>query len=624
MRYYSQNSSQPLHARRAAGRSASVNSVAQDGVRTRLGRRGAAAGVASLLVSAVVTIGTGTGAQAQACNTDGGLKTCVAPTPKTTVAPPTLPPQPAGATANCGEGVKPYTVPPNVHVLFARVQGGAGGRSSGGGPDFVTDGGGGAVLTAHVRVTPGEVIGLHAGCAGESLTALSGGRGAGGIGYVNAGAGGSSGQMPRFGAGGGAASALLRLGYPIMEAGGGGGAGGSYSLADWDGGRGGDAGFPGAAGLGSYAGGGGASAATTVGASAPAGDEPGPANPGAGGGGGGGGYQSGAGGQNGWWNGGGGGGGGSSYFGRDGVTMINIGPGPLLTNGVVYVQPVDDVDGTLTKFDYPFNPRVWALTTQANGPVGNHVIAALTGDPSFGTSYVDGYANHIAVAPNGQPWVTSVEGTVSRRLLGSVDYVDGTWQNVTLPEKVRDLAIGADGSVWFLYGAADSAGNYRIANYDPATSKWTAVAGTAKQILAGAMGKPYVITNARVIFARTSVNNSYLTGTWQQLAGGIDDAAVGEDGLLWLLYGNADSVGNYPITTYNPATNAWVGATGTAQSIAAGRDGQPWVRSAAGRLWQRSKEATFYQLGNYNAIRTGWFEVGGPLLLEIAVPVATA
>lgn len=78
-------------------------------------------------------------------------------------------PAPTTITFLCTEDAQAWTVPAGVTTAFVEVAGAAGGSFVDG--DTTIPGGRGGGATASFAVTPGETIGIHVGCAGESTGA---------------------------------------------------------------------------------------------------------------------------------------------------------------------------------------------------------------------------------------------------------------------------------------------------------------------------------------------------------------------------------------------------------------------------------------------------------------------
>ncbi len=201
----------------------------------------------------------------------------------------------------CSNGVaQTYTVPANVYRLRLVAVGGAGSSAF-----YYARGGEGAYASGELAVTPGQRLGVVAGCMGVDSS--------GGAGWADGGDGGdgpaAAEDLNVYGGGGGGATAVLTAdGTPLLVAGGGGGVGGTENRSPSDGGPAGTIGEPGYPGFNSDGGAGGQGGFRddhdgSDGSNAPIS---------AAGGGGGGGWRGGQGGFRGDPN-GGGGGGGSSY-----------------------------------------------------------------------------------------------------------------------------------------------------------------------------------------------------------------------------------------------------------------------------------------------------------------------
>jgi len=135
--------------------------------------------------------------------------------------------QPTTVTYNFTGGTQSWTVPDCVTSITVTVAGAQGGGIGNGGGNNAF-GGNGAVVTASINVTPGQVIDMVVGSAG---TVPNAGWPGGGSGW--AGTGGSAGS-----GGGGGSSTLLIAGAPFIIASGGGGAGGGNPSAAGGGGGG--------------------------------------------------------------------------------------------------------------------------------------------------------------------------------------------------------------------------------------------------------------------------------------------------------------------------------------------------------------------------------------------------
>lgn len=276
------------------------------------------------------------------------------------------------------------TVPDGATQVDIVVLGARGGRS------FLTrsTGGGGALVSGTVPVTPGQTLTINVGGhGGDVVNRFQTTPGAGGWGDGHGGNGGSYPKRTAPGAGGGGASSLQVGDTVVAIAGGGGGAGGNGEfLTDsaYAGGTGGSAG-PGT-GNGGHGNGpktciptGGTGGAAPSRSGTDGIDSNGAGYPGPGGGGGGG-YRGGTGGQRGGFGGcgGGGGGAGSSHV-DPGVANARIGSGTTAPDG--------SNDGYVTLTFFPVTPPL-SLTLSDRTPRLGDVPTATAAVPADATGNV--------------------------------------------------------------------------------------------------------------------------------------------------------------------------------------------------------------------------------------------
>lgn len=316
-----------------------------------------------------------------------------------------------------------WTVPPCVSSITVTVAGADGGGNLGGN---------GAVVTATIPVTPGQVLTINVGGSGNSI---NGGYGGGGNGFAS-----TDGNVNYNSSGGGGASTISVGGTPVIVAAGGGGAGGGSGIVA--GGAGGCA--TGIAGSNTFGFGGapGTQVAGGAGGTPWAGTPPGGSNGSLGqggnggfwqtasGGGGGGGYYGGGGGGNDGCctgaNGGGGGGGGSSLVpaGAGCTSGSNNGPGYVsITSGGVTASNT--------------GPYCEGGTIQLNGSAG----AA-----SYSWTGPNGFTSNVQnpTIPNA---TTAMAGTYSLTVTGTGCTTAATTNVVVLPPIAPNA--GVDDTVCF-------------------------------------------------------------------------------------------------------------------------------------------------------------------------------
>ena len=212
-------------------------------------------------------------------------------------------------------------------------------------------------------------------------------------------------------------------------------------------------------------------------------------------------------------------------------------------------------------------PNAWIIGTTAAS--GGYAIEQYTGS---GWTAVSGAAVHIALGPDGQPWVVNSGGLIYHM-------VNGAWQKQ--PGTASDIAVGADGSVWII-----TTTNYVGTNGQPTGDKtiaywngtgWTQVSGGAVDIAVGPDGQPWVVNHVGSIY-------HFVNGSWQGVAqpGTAHDIAVGANGAVWII-GATAAAGGYNIASWNGS--GWTTVAGAAVNIAVGSDGQPWVVNSSNQIY---------------------------------------
>jgi gliding motility-associated-like protein len=377
-------------------------------------------------------------------------------------------------------GPQNWTVPTCVTSITITAEGAEGGSIAG------ASGGDGAVVTATIPVTAGDVIQLLIG--GQPTGAAPGYNG-GGIGFN------STDGNPNYGsAGGGGSTNVLVNGVPYIIAAGGGGAGGGSD--NFNGGGSGGC-VTGAAGVNTYgAGGGGGTQTAPGGGGAPwAGVPPGGSagvmgTGGAGGqwqtapgGGGGGGYFGGGGGGNDGCctgaNGGGGGGGGSSLVpagggcvqgantGNGSVTISYSGSSPVATISDVLICEGDNVTLTLTgatgTIQWQTAPTVAGPWVNIPGAIATpYTTTALFADACFraeetgGTCSLTPYSNEVCVAVSPAP-------APNAGLDDSICHVTGPGLGYVL----QGVASGTGTTTWSMYQGPVGAPSTPVAGFSP-------------------------------------------------------------------------------------------------------------------------------------------------------------
>ncbi len=182
---------------------------------------------------------------------------------------------------------------------------------------------------------------------------------------------------------------------------------------------------------------------------------------------------------------------------------------------------------------------------------------------------VPGGATRISAGGASEVWVVNDVGDLYRR--GRTD-----WEAVS-GVKARDIAVGADGSVWAI-GTEKSPGGFAIYEFEVSRKKWDKVDGGGMRIAVDAAGDPWVVNDVGAIYQR--VDNR-----WIKRPGSAKDIAVGANGSVWVIGTDAATGGN-GIWHWNPSSDSWdnkKGGGGT--NIAVGPRGLPCVVNDARQLW---------------------------------------
>jgi hypothetical protein len=252
------------------------------------------------------------------------------------------------------------------------------------------------------------------------------------------------------------------------------------------------------------------------------------------------------------------------------------------------------------------NGTAWKIGTSNVDSFGNHDIAMWNGS---GWTTTNGGAVKIAVASNDVPWVLDAAGTIYRRTSASPSLQFGWEGSVSGTLKARDIAAGADGSIWVLgKPSVDSYGNGAIYKWNG--SSWDKTpTGAAQCIAVTPDGIAWVVSTAGNIFRRST--SSPAGGSWETLSGIARDIAVSPDGYIaadnasdgypWVIGNASMGGGNYSVHSWDeqravsspvvgnaPAAKGWItnpGAGGV--SIAVGPNAQVWVVDAAHHIWRQ-------------------------------------
>jgi hypothetical protein len=237
-----------------------------------------------------------------------------------------------------------------------------------------------------------------------------------------------------------------------------------------------------------------------------------------------------------------------------------------LINLGVSVRPI--AVGSAKDIGIGSNGAVWSIGSHLVGG-GDYTVYQRNGSGWLPT---DGYARHVAVAPDGTPWVVKDNGEIYRR-------TGGQWQR--LPGLARDIGVGADGTAWAI-GLNPMPGGFGVFRWNG--SNWTQIDGGAVRIAVTPTGTPWAVNDRGEIFNRGP-------NGWQLLPGLGRDIGVGANGAVWLIGANPVP-GGFGVFRWTGSN--WTQIDGGAIRIAVTPAGAPWVvndlgdvYSREGQIWQR-------------------------------------
>jgi len=211
----------------------------------------------------------------------------------------------------------------------------------------------------------------------------------------------------------------------------------------------------------------------------------------------------------------------------------------------------EQVPGEAMAIGVGANGAVWTIgTIRESGGYGVYRWDGVQFEKAAGIAGV-----RIAVDPHGNPWVVDSFNNVRR-------WSRGSWEN--LPGWGKDVAIGANGSVWAvgLEGGLYEFRGHRFEKIYP---------GGFVRIATGPAGEPWPIDEKQHLVRRGP------TG-WESLRSATAGVAIGGNGAVWIL----DSAG----VVYRLDDNGyWLRREGRFREIAAGPDG-PWAVTFDQRIFR--------------------------------------
>jgi hypothetical protein len=208
------------------------------------------------------------------------------------------------------------------------------------------------------------------------------------------------------------------------------------------------------------------------------------------------------------------------------------------------------MDGTLRLFVIGAATLALALSGTAGAQSGatytiitdssGNVVSQLQG-----TGYT---MSNVAVDPNLAPQPTPVPS------------VQSGWTNVSWGMAAMDIAVGLNGSTWFVAGSGTIYGVN-------GSSASPVAGGVATRIAVEPSGTPWCVTSGHAIFR-------LVNGQWAQQTGSAIDIGIGGNGKIYIL--NVDG----SLASWNGSGWTPFAGGGGGQRISVDQNGNPWVTNA--------------------------------------------
>jgi len=140
-----------------------------------------------------------------------------------------------------------------------------------------------------------------------------------------------------------------------------------------------------------------------------------------------------------------------------------------------------------------------------------------------------------------------------------------------VPGNARDIAVGADGSVFIIADDEVAPGNGSIKKWTG--SGWLHIGGFGTRIAVDPQGHWWIVNSAGEIW-----------GPGGRKPGRGRDISIGANGTVWVIGTDNPAPGNGG--TYRWEGNQWRYVQGYGVAIAVAPNGQPWVVRADGTIWR--------------------------------------
>ncbi|WP_314511825.1 M12 family metallopeptidase [Xanthocytophaga agilis] len=198
-----------------------------------------------------------------------------------------------------------------------------------------------------------------------------------------------------------------------------------------------------------------------------------------------------------------------------------------------------------------------------NAP-GGYIISKWTGS-SWQDIDPDQGGVHVAVMPNGQPWLCTAGGYIYR-------LVNNQWKQV--PGQAVDLAINSIGSV-FRLGTELAPGGHKIFKWNENTATWTAIGGNkgGNQIAAFSNNVIVIVDSQYQPFLYNGVE-------WLPLGKQVHDISISPDNKLFMLE-------KWEKNLYKWNGNSWTLQPGAGESLCATTLERIWLTDANNNISRR-------------------------------------
>ncbi|MEC4805830.1 MAG: S8 family serine peptidase [Jaaginema sp. PMC 1079.18] len=239
----------------------------------------------------------------------------------------------------------------------------------------------------------------------------------------------------------------------------------------------------------------------------------------------------------------------------------------------------------------PTDKGTFLRTENSNGVTIHYYMKGyLMVQPSgYTTWYAQGTGQPVGRALNTTPQLRTASSS-SHPTDQIYQRINNTWQQVR--GSAKDIAVGADGSVWVI-GTDVGSGGYGI--YKRNGTRWDKVDGSATQIAVDPDGNPWVVNSVGKIYKRE--NNR-----WREMPGSAKDIAIGADGSVWVI-GTNKARGGYGIFKWTGTR--WQEVGGRAVRITVDPNGNPWVVNSTDKIYQRVNNRWIERRGAAKDIEVG-------------------